>query len=112
MSRSALVGARAAPRTSGSQPTPISGKSTRAQLRAELRLESGTNSAAEISDLRVGQGRCAALKSDAHQQRVFSGRDIFAAEKIRRLDPMDFGDPQRLNGFGHSGKLCAVGQQQ
>jgi len=91
---------------------PISRKSTRAELRAEVRFESGANSAAEITDLRVGQSRFAALKNDAHQQRVFSGRDIFAAEKIRRLDPMDFADPQRLNGFGHIGKLRAVGQQQ
>ena len=58
----------------------------RAALRAELLFESGNNPAAEIADLRIGQSRFAALKRHANEQRIFSGRDIFPAEKIRRFN--------------------------
>src|SRR6267143_3803704 len=58
----------------------------RAELCAELLFKHRNNFATVIADLRIGQRRFSALESHADQQRIFSGRDIFPAEKIRRFD--------------------------
>src|SRR5229473_1138781 len=92
--------------------TEIGGKLTRAELRANIFFEGGNNPAAEIADLRVRERRFAALKRHAHEERIFSRRNILAAKKIRRLDRMDFADAQRLNRFRHIEKLRTVREHQ
>src|SRR5437762_2405849 len=60
--------------------------STGAELRAKMFFECRNNFAAVIADLRFGQRRLAALERHAHQQRIFSGGNIFPAEKVSRFD--------------------------
>src|SRR5207302_11314028 len=60
--------------------------STGAELRAQIFFERGNKFAAVLADLRFCQRRLAALERDAHQQRIFSGRNIFPAEKVSRFD--------------------------
>jgi hypothetical protein len=57
-----------------------------AELCAKMFFERGNDPATEIAGLRVGQSCFAALKRHAHEQRVFSRRNIFPAEKVSRFD--------------------------
>ena len=85
---------------------------TGAELRAKSFFERSNNFSAEIGDLRVRQRCVAALEGNAHEQRIFSGRNIFAAEKIRRFDGVNFLDAESLNRSDHVGKLRAIGKEQ
>src|SRR5207253_9145831 len=55
---------------------------TGAKYCAKIFFERGNNFAAEIANLRFGQRRFSALERHAHQQRIFSGRNVFPAEKV------------------------------
>src|SRR6266849_1255329 len=110
--KSALLPARSCSKIVAQEEALRNISSAGAELRAELLFEGGNNSAAEIADLRVHERRFAALKRHAHEQRIFSGRNIFPAKKIRRLNRSDFRNVERLNDFRDIGEVCSIGEQQ
>ena len=62
----------------------------RAQTGAEVLFQGADNSGGKIAQLRIGEGRFAALERDAHQQRIFSCWHILAAEEISSFDGNNF----------------------
>src|SRR2546427_4323542 len=87
-------------------------KLTGAELRAESFSEGRNNLSTVLADLRIRERRFAALERHAHEERIFSGGNIFPAEKIRGFDGRNFSDAERLNRLRHVEKLCAIGEQQ
>ena len=109
--KSALSPARSCSRIVAQTEALRNISSADAELRAKIFFEGSNNPAAKITDLRFRQRRSSALKCHAHQQRIFSGRNIFPAKKIRRFDRGNFFNTQRLDRFRHVGKLRAIGEQ-
>src|SRR6266478_3620418 len=85
---------------------------TGAELRAKSFLEGSNNFPAVSADLRVGQRCFAALERNAHEQRIFSRGNIFAAEKIGRFDAADLANAERANGANNIGEMSTIGKQQ
>src|SRR6266567_510427 len=84
--KSALSPARSCFRIVAQREALRNVSSTGAELRAKMFLQGGNNFRGSVTDLRIGQRRFAALKRNAHEQRIFSGRNIRATKKIRSFD--------------------------
>src|SRR6266571_1579174 len=87
-------------------------RSVGAELRAEIFFKCSNDFSRVIGDLSVGQRGVAALERDAHEQRIFSGRNIFTAKKIGGFDGSDFANVERLNRFRGVRKTRAFGEEQ
>jgi len=75
-------------------------------------LKGGDDARGDIGNLRVGQGGFTALQLDFYKQRIFAGRNIFAAEEIGGFDGRNFGNVESGDGARDVGKVRAVGKQQ
>src|SRR5271168_2393556 len=95
-----------------SEPQIAQGQLTGAELRGQIFLEGGDDFGGEIGGLGIRQSGFAALESDADEEGIFSGGDIFAAEEVGGFDGRDFGDVERADGFDDVGKRSAVGEEQ
>ena len=82
------------------------------QRGGEARFEGGDDFCREIGDLGVGEGRFAALESDAYHERIFSGGNIFAAEEVGGFDGSYFGNVEAANRIGDVGECDSIGEQQ
>ena len=80
-----------------------------AQGGAEAGLEGGDDFLREVGDLGVGERGFATLEGHADHQRIFSGRNIFAAEQVGGFDGRNFGNVESANGVGDFRECDAVG---
>src|SRR6266571_2647406 len=83
-----------------------------AELGAVAVLENGDDFSCVMIDLALSQRAFAALERDSNEERIFSRRNVFAAEKIDGLNGRDFRDVERANRIGNCGKSDSIGEQQ